>query len=298
MREPVSEDQPTISFEKAVLLLRKRPDMQSLLFDSFLDGDIEGGARRFRASEEFSETLKLLGSRMPGGVIVDVGAGTGIASIAFEASGAAKVYAVEPDQSNVVGTGAFCNLIGTTRIKILNENGHNISLADMTADVVYARQVLHHVGDLPPFLAECNRILKPGGIFVAAREHVINDERQLQAFLDNHPVHQLTHHEGAYTLRKYLSAMGSAGLKVINVFGPLDSVINSFPAFSQHDLDEIARRRYQRVLGPLGAAISRLTFARRWMLRLTMPEITRAPGRLFTFFAEKRKIVPWLTTNP
>ena len=39
-------------------------------------------------------------------------------------------------------------------------------------DVVFARAVLHHTRDLELACREMFRVLRPGGIFVAAREHV------------------------------------------------------------------------------------------------------------------------------
>ncbi len=108
--------------------------------------------------------------------------------------------------------------------------GSELPLADASVDVVYCRQVLHHlIPDLDRALAECARVLRPGGLFVAVREHVVDDEGQLEVFLAEHPVHRLAGGEHAWSLPTYLSAIRGAGLTIVDELGPWDSIINAFP---------------------------------------------------------------------
>lgn len=277
-----------ISFEQAVLKLRTQPEYSQLLYDSYLDGDLVGAGRRFEASGEFAETLKAIGRTRARGVIIDLGAGTGIASFAFARSGATTVYAVEPDPSNEVGRGAIARLCQGLNVRLVAACGESIPIDAGLADVVYARQVLHHARDLNALLRECARVLKAGGVFLGTREHVVDDEDQLQTFLGAHPIHQLAGCEGAYSLERYIGAIADAGLNLKQVFGPWESVVNAYPSARNH-WDVIRRRA--------AATGSRLPYVP--LIAAVMPvmrdglqirlnrEADTVPGRLYTFVATK-----------
>ena len=55
------------------------------------------------------------------------------------------------------------------------------------------------------------RVLRPDGIFIAAREHVISREADLGRFLDQHPLHHLYGGENAFLLERYIGALHNAG---------------------------------------------------------------------------------------
>ncbi|MBA3331860.1 MAG: class I SAM-dependent methyltransferase [Actinobacteria bacterium] len=270
---------------EAVRLLRRDPAHASRMHDAYITGDLRSDAQRFRASVEFAETLRLLGGDLAGRIVLDVGAGTGIASYAFASVGA-RVYALEPDPGGDLGRGAIAVVTADLDVEILAGVGETIPLGDAAADVVYARQVLHHAEDLPRLIRECARVLQPGGVLLACREHVVDDDEQLQEFLASHPVHQLAGGEHARPLRGYVTSITEAGLRLERTLGPLDSVINAFPAFRSED----ELRRYPRALltaklGRLGALLGRVpavqTLVRRRIGRLA------PPGRLYSFLATK-----------
>src|SRR5215207_1878228 len=144
-----------ISVDEAVLRLRADPQMASLVRDAYLDHDVVAAGKRFLLSAEFAEVKKLLHDRWKDAVILDLGAGTGIASYAFAVSGARKVYAVEPDPSDEVGQGAISRLSQNLPIEVIGAFGEQIPLPDASVDIVYTRQVLHHILDLPTAMREC-----------------------------------------------------------------------------------------------------------------------------------------------
>jgi hypothetical protein len=138
---------------------------------------------------------------------------------------------------------------------------------------------------LPQLLSECARILKSGGILLACREHVVDDEEQLQEFLRNHPVHQLTGGEYAYRLSEYLCAIEGSGLRIRRIMKPWDTVINAFPAVRTKDqLKRFPVDLLERKLGSLGGLIGRLPGVRRLILRRLNQSV---PGRLYSLLAIK-----------
>jgi SAM-dependent methyltransferase len=93
-----------------------------------------------------------------------------------------------------------------------------------TVDLVYARQVLHHASDLPAMVAECARVLRPGGVLLSLRDHVAETPEEREDFLAKHPVHSAIGGENAYPLAAYVDAVQRAGLHVERILGPLDSL--------------------------------------------------------------------------
>jgi SAM-dependent methyltransferase len=209
----------------------------------------------------------------------------GIASFAFARSGARAIYSLEPDDSDI-GRGAISQLVNGTPIKLLDAFGEEVPLPDQSVDIVYARQVLHHTRDLRQVMRECARVLKPGGQILICREHVVDNEEQLQQFLSEHPIHQLAGGEYAYPLETYTEEIEAAGLQLTNVFGPWDSIINAFPAARSNE--ELARMPEQ-VLAERFRHLAKLIRFIPGVHALTWRRIRayRAPGRLYSFLAVK-----------
>jgi ubiquinone/menaquinone biosynthesis C-methylase UbiE len=270
---------------EAVQFLRKDPRNEDLIRDSYLELDVQKAADRFFSSAEFAEAVKLLDGKLNDGIVVDVGAGTGIASYAFARSGARLVYALEPDPSEV-GRAAIARLTNDLPVEMLDGFGESIPLPDTSVDVVYARQVLHHARDLECLLKECARILKVGGKLLVCREHVADDENQLKQFLADHPIQQLAGGEHAYQLDRYMSAIKDAGLKMSDVLGPWDCVMNAFPAVRTEE----ALRNFPKVvlterLGAAGSLAALIPGVRSIVWKRIKDYPT--PGRLYSFLAVK-----------
>jgi ubiquinone/menaquinone biosynthesis C-methylase UbiE len=281
----------------------RQSDYARLLHDCYLDENPRIAAERFRTSAEFVESLRLLDKHhaapdrafrdnlnhvkaIANYTVLDLGAGTGIAAYAFARSGAQHVYALEPDPSLELGRGAIALLAENLPVTILEGAGERIPLADESVDVVYARQVLHHAADLPGMLCDVRRVLRPGGLFLACREHVVDDAASLAVFLARHPVHRLAGGEHAYSLRAYMTAIESANLKIVTVLKPFDSIINLYPAaHSRAEAEEAPRIILGSTLGIAGRIAGHLPLAvnvaRAYLNR------RREPGRLFSFLARK-----------
>jgi SAM-dependent methyltransferase len=275
-----------MSLNEAIRYMRANLQYAKIVCDNYLGADVLESAERFQGSAEFSEVQKLIGPHIRGGTILDLGAGTGIASRAFAKSGARLVYALEPDPSNEVGYGAMRRLATGLPINLIDAYGEQIPLLDGEVDVVYARQVLHHTTNLPLVLRECARVLRTEGMFLACREHVADDEQQLQAFLSTHPVHQLAGGENAYRLDEYTEAIRSSGLELVKIIGPLDSVINAFPAVrTTEELERLPQTVLREHFGWVGALASKVSGVNSLVWRQLKHR--PMPGRAYSFLAVK-----------
>ncbi len=277
-----------MTLDEAILWLRADPASASLVAASYLGRDVAESADRFLRSAEFTEVKLLLGPLLHNAVVADIGAGAGIASYALLKSGASRVFAVEPDASDEVGRGAIERLRENTGIpiEILDGWGEELPLVDGSIDIVYSRQVLHHAAELERFMSEVARVLRPGGVLLACREHVVDSESQKQAFLNSHPVHRLAGGENAFSLPQYLAAIHASGLLLTALLEPWDSVINAFPTLrSTDEFTDYPGRRLEERFGSMGRRVSRLpgVSALVWW-RIRRPR----PGRMYSFLCSKQ----------
>lgn len=276
------------SWEKAIEILRQDPAHQELIFNSYLTSDLLENCRRFSEGEEFAEVLQVLNQYAPGKkTLLDMPAGNGIATYSFAKAGF-KVTAVEPDASKSVGRGAIAHVLQLSGLQaeIVAAFGEKLPFASCSFDLVYVRQGLHHASDLSRMLAEIARVVRPGGVLLACREHVVdNYGASLKAFLDSQVDQQLYGGEHAFTLPDYQAAIVAAGLESLIVLGPFDSIINMFPntpeVLRAKILQSVPGRVLRTVLPDRSVAGIGL-----WWLRTKT-----TPGRLHSFVATKR-VVP------
>jgi SAM-dependent methyltransferase len=280
----VAAARPLLSVHDAVLRLRADPASAAVVRDAYLGEDVKEASERFLRSGEFRELSARLARWLPGARVLDVGAGTGIASYAFAQAGARAVVALEPDPSDVVGNGAARRAAGGLPIAFAGAFAEALPFRAGAFDVVYARQVLHHTQDLAGAVRECARVLRPGGVFAACREHVVDDARQLARFRAAHPIHRLAGNENAFSLDAYVAAVRGAGLGDVEVLGPLDSLVNAFPgAADEAELRDYGRTVLRKRLGAVGAAAAWVPGVTGVVRRM----VQRMPGRLYTFIAVK-----------
>ena len=266
---------------------RQLPEMRRLVEDCYLDEDILGAAERFYKSEEFSSVIEYISYRgvSAPGLVLDLGGGNGIASLAYHWAGYGAVLA-DPDDDEVVGTGAIASFLktGEFKIGICKAVGEHLPFSKGAFNIVYLRSVLHHVSDLDTICIEIYRVLRPGGIFIATREHVISKPNDLDIFLRNHPVHQYTGGENAFLLKRYYKAIKRAGFRKVKVLGPWESVMNYYP-MSQSQFAEQCSISLSRLFGHrLGRYFADKNLVSRlygWYLT----RLDHTPGRPYSFIA-------------
>ncbi|MFM7218292.1 MAG: class I SAM-dependent methyltransferase [Bacteroidota bacterium] len=293
-----------MNWEDTILYLRSTAYYRELLRDSYLDADLVGNAKRFEESGEFKETLRQIKIHHPtGNRLLDVGAGNGIASVAFAKNGF-SVTALEPDPSETVGAKAIQKLadeLSSLQMVVVQGVAEKMPFDKEVFDIVYVRQAMHHAADLNRFLMECARVLKPGGILFTVRDHVIYNHKDKERFLKEHPLHKYYGGENAFTDPQYRHAIEASGLQITDVLRHFDSIINYFP-LSTEDLSGLKGKfnkqlnnRLQHKIGFFaGFRPFRYIYQKAISVRFGGPlDEKRIPGRLYSYIARK----PLISSN-
>lgn len=276
----------THTWEQAVSWLRSQPEQETLVKYCYYDDPIESAAERFSNSQEWFAVEKLLQGHLAGKVL-DLGAGRGISSYAFAKAGC-SVTALEPDPSALVGAQAIQSLIAKTQMAIqtVQEYGETLPFTANTFDIVYGRAVLHHAQDLDKLCQEASRVLKPGGIFIATREHIISHKEDLPTFLQSHPLHNLYGGENAYLLTEYTNAIAKAGLKLKRMIAPYQSVVNYAPMTKQEFQTQLSTA-LDRYCGSKLATILADNKITQQLYGWMLSQKSNYPGRHYSFLAIK-----------
>ncbi len=260
-----------------MIWLKGRPDQVELVRDCYFDDPLTEASDRYYRSGEWEAVRSLVG--VAGGRALDVGAGNGISSYALTRDGW-QTTALEPDPSSIVGAGAIrqLSLEFEPPIAVVEGWGESLPFPDASFDLVFGRQVLHHARSLRVLCAEMARVLKPGGLFLATREHVIFKDGDLEVFLEKHPLHMLYGGENAYRLSEYKDAIYSAGIKLVQVINPLASDVNLHP----QSRETIAASVHARL--PFVPA----SFVTPFLLR-NLGWVYRSPGAQYSFFGARKE---------
>jgi len=128
--------------------------------------------------------------------IVDIGSGGGVYSQAWSSMGASKVIGVDFSQVMLEAAREQCK--EDPGITFVQGDALATGLEQASADIVFARALIHHLQDLDAFFAEVERVLVPGGICLIQDRTV--DDVLMPA--------SLTHLRG-YFFEKFPRLMGS-----------------------------------------------------------------------------------------
>jgi len=290
-----------MTWEEIIIQIRTDPAYKALVEFAYFEADLALNVNRFRASDEYKETLERINSHFgnrKGLRLADIGAGNGVAAVAFALDGF-KVAAVEPDPSNTVGAGAIRKLkqeFNLAQLDVIEAWGEALPLEAGTFDVVYIRQAVHHAHELKKFIAEAARLLRKGGLLLTVRDHVIFDENDKNWFLESHPLHKFYGGENAFTEQEYDEAIKGAGLRILKKLRHFESVINYFPE-KRSDIEAKLEKRKLfleglwagKRLGPFrkSSALKRWYFRRAEAKLGPVFDERKIPGRMITYLAKK-----------
>ncbi len=290
-----------MTWEEIIIQIRKDPSYKDLVELAYFEENLSLNVNRFRISEEYEETIKLITEYSKGEIkltLADIGAGNGVAAVSFALDGF-EVTAIEPDPSNTIGAGAIKKLkehFLLNNLNVVEAWGEALPLKSESFDVVYIRQAVHHADHLEDFIKEASRLLKRGGLLLTTRDHVIYDEKDKAWFLAAHTLHKFYGGENAFAETEYENAIRNAGLHIVKTLHHFESVINYFPEKKSVIEKRIADRMQfvecnwkKRIPG----LFKKSTTLKKWYFDRANKKLgpvldeRKIPGRLISFIAKK-----------
>jgi 2-polyprenyl-6-hydroxyphenyl methylase/3-demethylubiquinone-9 3-methyltransferase len=103
---------------------------------------------------------------LDGLTLLDIGTGGGLVAEPMARLGA-QVTGIDPSEKNIGIAGAHAAAMGLD-ITYCAAAAERLARDGATFDIVLALEVVEHVADLGAFLSAASRLVRPGGIFVAA----------------------------------------------------------------------------------------------------------------------------------
>jgi len=136
---------------------------------------------------------QLILERVPlrrGQTIVDIGAGTGFLTVELaQRSAAARVIAVDPWPEAMRVLRRKINYLGLTNVELRVSDAAALDLVSGSADVVVSNLGVNNFDNAETILAECHRVLRPGGRLLLSTNlvgHMAEFYEVLREVLDDH----------------------------------------------------------------------------------------------------------------
>lgn len=285
-----------MTWEETIQFIRTQPAFAELVEKAYFDENLSLNLERFKASEEYKETIRLMNHFAPGAkTLLDIGSGNGISAVAFAMDGY-EVTASEPDKSETVGAGAIRKLkskYALSNLEIFEDFAEDISFSPNSFDVVYVRQAMHHACELNKFIKNLAIVLKPGGLLLTIRDHVVYNEADKTLFLDEHPLQKFYGGENAFTALEYKNAFKHVGLIIKKELKFYDSVINYFP-FTALQIEELKKEKenklkaeFKNKLGILASVPGLFAMYKLKNKGALLPDEKNVAGRMYSYILTK-----------
>ena len=206
-----------------------------------------------RAFDIALEKLNLTGDE----VILDVGAGRGWASKHF-AMRNCRAVALDVRTDDNVGLGrakALMDNAGVYFDRIIGD-GENLPFFNESFDIVFCAAALHHASDLPLFIKNISKVLKPGGRLCAVNEPCVNVMTNAEKLLARNAAEELAVgiNETRPNLLEYEAALQGAGLQIVSTFAP-----------TGYRMDDDGLRRWATHIGAVRPSL-RLELSRHYII--------------------------------
>jgi SAM-dependent methyltransferase len=278
-----------MTWEETICFIRTQNEFNYLVEKAYFEENLSLNVERYIESDEFLEIISKIKKYAPNAKkILDIGSGNGITSVAFALKGF-QVISVEPDPSETIGAGAIRILkreYNLDKLEIHEAFAEDLGFKDGEFDIVFARQCMHHAGNLKKFVSESSRVLKKGGMFFTVRDHLIFDEKDKNWFLEMHPLQSYYGGENAFTNWEYKSAINDTNLLLIEELRYHDSIINYFPE-TKIQMDLVKKNIFS------GSFFRRLIFfipiLNNKFLSIELDKREKMiPGRMYSYIALKK----------
>ncbi|MBN1533222.1 MAG: class I SAM-dependent methyltransferase [Spirochaetes bacterium] len=119
------------------------------------------------ASNDESQPARVVGNLQlkPGDTVADIGAGGGYFSLlmARMVGPSGRIYAVDIDRRMLEHIDALAKKEGMENIITAEATESSVGIPDRCADMIFMRNVFHHLREDPGYFARLKRYLKPGG---------------------------------------------------------------------------------------------------------------------------------------
>jgi ubiquinone/menaquinone biosynthesis C-methylase UbiE len=99
---------------------------------------------------------------------LDIGFGTGfpMIEIAMRLGTTSKVYGIDPCPETTETARQKIKNFGLTNVNIIEGSAEHIPLESGTIDLITSNNGINNVSDIGKVIAECSRVMKPGGLFI------------------------------------------------------------------------------------------------------------------------------------
>ena len=153
--------------------------------------------------------LEKLGGRLDGMNVLEVGCGRGVGTeLLIERLGAAKVHAIDLDESMLKHAHKRLSKYDSTRLKLETGDVTAIDAPDQTYDAVVNFAAIHHVPNWQAAIAEISRVLAPGGLFFFQEVTAQWILRWPYRVLFEHPM------ENRFSSEEFIAEVENQGIKV------------------------------------------------------------------------------------
>jgi SAM-dependent methyltransferase len=173
--------------------------------DSYLTSPVHAGGA------DLDRLQALVGGRSCARAL-DLGCGAGHASFAMARGGAPRITACDPSADMLAVVAREAAARGHSTIETVRGSAEALPFEDRSFDLVATRYSAHHWADVPGALAQCARILAPGGRLVvidvvAPEDPVLDTPLQVLEFLRDGS------HVRNYRLSEWTSMLVAAGFE-------------------------------------------------------------------------------------
>lgn len=151
----------------------------------------------------------------PSDAALDVATGAGFTAFAL-ATVCKEVTAVDLTPAMLDQARRLASERSLAHIDFLEGNAEALSLPDASFDVVTCRVGAHHFGDVPAFLREVRRVLRPGGRFGLV-DTISPDDPALDSFCNTVELLRDPSHGRNYRVSEWQAMVATAGLSEAHI---------------------------------------------------------------------------------